>query len=284
MVGILVATIVISREFKQANDTFYRKRGLLVGIYPSPQSKSDIFVQLHLTAEHLPPGMRKAENLPWVKDSSSPVFTFTCASFFRRDEISGHYSEFHNTIHQGLDSYLILRCPMAQAGCSFRFQRLQPKNGRLCFNDYLDGFSVLSNTVCPDNASGVYFDLDQLPLTVLLIIFEHLNSGSLRCLAGTTRRLRRVIQRCMISRSMVEMCWTRVPETASWQCSHYTRSFSKCHAAVSDWCFEPSVSVSAHLAVCPFNERRIWTEDRVPIFCAFTAQLLKNLSLVHDES
>ena len=44
----------------------------------------------------------------------------------RRDEFSAHYQNVHSEIQEGLDGWLLQRCPLHMYGCPFSITRLHP--------------------------------------------------------------------------------------------------------------------------------------------------------------
>ena len=76
------------------------------------------------------------------------MFTFLCAQNFRRDEYGWHFKNVHNEIHWGLNGLLEQRCPLAEQGCDFTFQKLYPKlpKGQIVHSSLLESFGlVISN-------------------------------------------------------------------------------------------------------------------------------------------
>lgn len=44
----------------------------------------------------------------------------------RRSEFSSHYQNVHSEIHEGLDGWIIHRCPLHVFGCPYTYTRLHP--------------------------------------------------------------------------------------------------------------------------------------------------------------
>ena len=72
------------------------------------------------------------------------MYTFLCASEFRRDEYPWHFLNVHNDIHSGLNGWLEYRCPLANNGCTFSLRRLHPncKGSSVVYSHAVEGFGV----------------------------------------------------------------------------------------------------------------------------------------------
>ncbi|XP_045597654.1 F-box only protein 30 isoform X2 [Procambarus clarkii] len=73
-----------------------------------------------------------------------PMFTFQCMQEVRRSEFSSHYQNVHSEIQEGLDGWLISRCPLHVFGCPYVYKRLYPgcKGGDVVYCHSLCAFGV----------------------------------------------------------------------------------------------------------------------------------------------
>ncbi|KAB7493671.1 F-box only protein 30 [Armadillidium nasatum] len=76
------------------------------------------------------------------------MFTFQCMKEMRRDEFLNHYKNVHSEIQEGLEGWLIERCPMNIIGCPFSLTRLHPqsKDRDVIFCHTLRTFGVRTNS------------------------------------------------------------------------------------------------------------------------------------------
>lgn len=54
------------------------------------------------------------------------MFTFQCMQEMRRDEFSAHFKNVHSEVQEGLEGWLLHRCPMHIYGCPYAYNRLHP--------------------------------------------------------------------------------------------------------------------------------------------------------------
>nr|XP_053646474.1 F-box only protein 30-like [Cherax quadricarinatus] len=72
------------------------------------------------------------------------MFTFQCMQEVRRSEFSSHYQNVHSEIQEGLDGWLISRCPLHVFGCPYVYKRLHPgrTDGDVVYCHTLNAFGV----------------------------------------------------------------------------------------------------------------------------------------------
>ncbi|XP_071539377.1 F-box only protein 30-like isoform X2 [Panulirus ornatus] len=108
------------------------------------------------------------------------MFTFQCMQEVRRSEFSSHYQNVHSEIQEGLDGWLIHRCPLHVFGCPYVYNRLYPghKDGNVVYCHSLNAFGIQpklnhEHSAC-DGLPGSHSSVDnvtsaisQMPLTPL---------------------------------------------------------------------------------------------------------------------
>ncbi|XP_068213086.1 F-box only protein 30-like isoform X2 [Palaemon carinicauda] len=72
------------------------------------------------------------------------MFTFQCLQEVRRSEFSSHYQNVHSEIQEGLEGWLLHRCPLHLIGCPYSSVMLHPgrKEGNVIYCDSLKAFGV----------------------------------------------------------------------------------------------------------------------------------------------
>ncbi|VDK43217.1 unnamed protein product [Anisakis simplex] len=232
-----------------------------VSVMPTFYERLNLYIDI--VSEHLSAYARKGENMQCF-GSGITVYTFCCNEMFRRDEYSDHYE----LCHMNMDEY-IGRCPLYADGCPFSYYKRKPKWGTLRFNQYLSCI-VHVPTECPTESrieipyKGL--SLSDLPADVLYEILKYLDSGSLRCLSATNRRLRRVCFENFASSAMVYVKWEQ-SETRHWSEKCFAWEFSKGQQKISDWQYESSSVVSEHLKECQFNIINKCRRGKIPLPC-----------------
>lgn len=269
---------------------FYRKRQLF----------------LYTTADYMSANMQKVDQQLSQRADQS-IFTFKCGLSMRRDEISRHYSGYHNDIVQSLDNHSMIRCPLHELGCDFRHDRLKPKGGSVRFNSFLDSctYSPRYSTVQDRFEEGRCHILE-LPPIMLLDILVRLDSASLSCFSATCKSLRYFIQQEMRLRGIVQIKWLNTyneRQESKWieaglvefkyTCTQTNTfqliiiyfqewSFSKCHAPVGSWTVTSSAPLSNHLQSCERYEKVIY-EGKVRMFGPETERALSERAVVQRQ-
>ena len=75
-----------------------------------------------------------------IRDPS--LYSFVCAQLFRRDEYARHVRDVHSVIHDAIDHWLELRCPLAHYGCTFSQHRRLPSGARVVFSTLLESLGL----------------------------------------------------------------------------------------------------------------------------------------------
>ncbi|KAK4295314.1 hypothetical protein Pmani_032125 [Petrolisthes manimaculis] len=72
------------------------------------------------------------------------MFTFQCMQEVRRSEYNSHYQNVHSEIQEGLEGWLIHRCPLHHLGCPYVYTRLHPghTDGDIVYSEHLHAFGV----------------------------------------------------------------------------------------------------------------------------------------------
>jgi len=79
-----------------------------------------------------------------IRDPS--VYSFTCAQLFRRDEYMRHFRDVHSVIHDALDHWLEVRCPLAYRGCTFSVHHRLPTGANIVFSPLLESIGQSIHT------------------------------------------------------------------------------------------------------------------------------------------
>lgn len=145
------------------------------------------------------------------------MYTFLCSQEVRRDQYTWHVRNVHSDIMGGLNGWLEHRCPLASQGCGFSSRRLFPHNQvdlnhTLVFDQSLEAFGVTMATVNKVTKSKKKSkkSLTNLPVELLLIILDYLDSFSLCNLAMTSVYLRQVCCYLVTTRGCVSLQWEKV--------------------------------------------------------------------------
>ena len=161
-----------------------------------------------------------------------------CNEVVRRDEFHDHHTMQHIIVHNSLYDWLVHCCPMMdEYGCDFKIPRLlpSPEYFKLVHNNCSGMFAVaLKEDVAPfelealESSKGWYiaklqqqrelaaygYDdeptdlLCALPIEVLLMIIQYLDSSALLCLSLTNRMLWEACHN-LKNGNMVEVTWKR---------------------------------------------------------------------------
>jgi len=75
-----------------------------------------------------------------IRDPS--LYSFICAQLFRRDEFTRHVRDVHSTIHDAIDHWLEVRCPLAHYGCTFSMHRRLPSGADIIFSPLLESLGL----------------------------------------------------------------------------------------------------------------------------------------------
>ncbi|XP_063608754.1 F-box only protein 30-like isoform X1 [Penaeus indicus] len=72
------------------------------------------------------------------------MFTFQCMQEIRRCEYGSHYQNCHSEIQEGLDGWILHRCPLHVLGCPYVYNRLHPgrKDGDVIYCRDLRAFGI----------------------------------------------------------------------------------------------------------------------------------------------
>ena len=154
-----------------------------------------------------------------------------CNEVVRRDEFHDHHLMQHTIVHNSLYDWLVHCCPMMdEYGCDFKIPRLlpSPQYFKLVHNDCSGMFAVALKeefTLLESETSELklqqqrelvaygYDDeptdlLCALPIEILHIIIEYLDSSALLCLSLTNQMLRETC-RYLKNGKMVQVTWRR---------------------------------------------------------------------------
>jgi len=70
------------------------------------------------------------------------LYSFICAQLFRRDEYMQHVQDVHSVIHDAIDHWLEVRCPLAHCGCTFSMHRRLPSGANIIFSPLLESLGL----------------------------------------------------------------------------------------------------------------------------------------------
>ena len=70
------------------------------------------------------------------------LYSFICAQLFRRDEYMQHVCDVHSVIHDAIDHWLEVRCPLAHCGCTFSMHRRLPSGANIIFSPLLESLGL----------------------------------------------------------------------------------------------------------------------------------------------
>ena len=70
------------------------------------------------------------------------LYSFICAQLFRRDEYMQHVRDVHSVIHDAIDHWLEVRCPLAHCGCTFSMHRRLPYGAKIIFSPLLESLGL----------------------------------------------------------------------------------------------------------------------------------------------
>jgi len=70
------------------------------------------------------------------------LYSFICAQLFRRDEYMQHVRDVHSIIHDAIDHWLEVRCPLAHCGCTFSMHRRLPSGANIIFSPLLESLGL----------------------------------------------------------------------------------------------------------------------------------------------
>lgn len=145
---------------------------------------------------------------------------FSCRQCFRRDEIHSHHDNIHNNIICHLGVWMDIRCPLHLYGCSFTRANLIPftsHGGRIVFNKEFSSFALRTLSSVEVGALSDMDLLSSLPVEIVLVIYDYLDSFSLMSVASTCHRLRDVSCKILTQRGVVEIVWQKDESKGKWQ-------------------------------------------------------------------
>lgn len=201
----------------------------------------------------------KLETVTRLQSKPKSMYTFVCAQEFRRDEFCWHSKNIHNDIHGGMNNWIEHRCPMASHGCSFASRRMFPhnQNHTLVYNEAAESFGVknLSIPKCLMEPPKKHKPkLSDLPIELLIKIFQDLDPFTLCNLAVTSVGMREVCCSMLDEKGCVSLQWERIKEGKQirWQVAYKRWFFSTALKPIKEWKFGVD-QVSNHLKSCPYN-------------------------------
>jgi len=224
----------------------------------------------------------KLETITRLQTKPGHMYTFVCAQEFRRDEFAAHSKVVHDDILGGMNNWLEHRCPMSIYGCGFSQRRIFPSSkDTLIYSPAVESFGITrrdltkkspevnkklttgsrksnGNTVGGNQSTSVK-NLIDLPIELLLEIFNYLESFSLCNLALTSIYLRQVCCSLLDTKGCVTLQWMRVQrgrgQSSKWVIAHKRWFFSTSMGSIDQWQFSDKEAVSDHLKNCPYNVR-----------------------------
>ena len=96
--------------------------------------------------------------------------------------------------------------------------------------------------------------LDQLPVEIILDIFNRLDARSLGSVALVCTRLRDLTCSLLDTRGCVTLVWDK-KESGGWQVLHRRWFYSCAFQPVDKWGHHGQADVANHLKTCPYNLR-----------------------------
>jgi hypothetical protein len=142
-------------------------------------------------------------------DQATHLCVVPCGEVVRSDEFHAHQL-YHQRVQELLDGRYVRRCPMWQDGCTFRCCQLKPLEGKLKVNTFVSTDAVQWEPMPDVDADSMTDTSRDIPMQILRNIEPHLDSASLRCLAGTCRKLRATLFTHFSHRLAAELKWRRV--------------------------------------------------------------------------
>lgn len=133
-------------EEEEGNNTTLDKMNLIFDEHGHPMGKRPRF-QTPPPAPITPKGLTMELTLKhYSRHQTKPraMFTFQCMQELRRSEYSSHYQNMHSEIQEGMDGWLVHRCPLHVFGCPFIYDRLHPgqKDADVVYSQSLKAFGV----------------------------------------------------------------------------------------------------------------------------------------------
>ena len=187
-----------------------------------------------------------------IRNSSSytPIYVFSCGQFIRRDEVSSHYHNHNDFATEGM-SLKICGCPLRTYGCPYRTVQYTPSGSMLDYHSHAGSFVLRpQQIVVPSGStSGSMYEaeltrkqelakygyndwegsldyLGQLPVEILILIMEFLDSLSLWCLSQVNQYLRSVAREVATSKGIVYMKWNKCD--SKWKQGPKVRCSGRC--------------------------------------------------------
>jgi len=153
--------------------------------------------------------------------------SFICAQLFRRDEYTQHVRDVHAVIHDAIDHWLEVRCPLAHCGCTFSMHRRQPSGADIIFSPLLEPTANICIRPRTSKELTLREDSDMmcltgLPVELLVRVATFLDSFSICSLSLTCWLLRDVCHSLVKQRGLVVDEWQRDCSGTSprWKVSH----------------------------------------------------------------
>jgi hypothetical protein len=185
------------------------------------------------------PGFSMPAHTRFSTSTGAREYAFSCNQAIRRDEFHTHWLSYHLEVQLGP---LVKRCPLTLYGCTYGQEVLAPSppGATLNFDKETDTFLVTSpqHTVTQSSTSQYeakikekqelsaygygddeesYDVLGQLPLEILLCIFQHVDSLSLWNLSLVNHYFRKVCVSILSKKKgIVYNKWTKDPGANTW--------------------------------------------------------------------
>jgi len=213
-----------------------------------------------------PPNLRstmrfdiKVETVTRLQQKPRAMYTFLCGQELRRDQWEGHCKNVHSDIHGGLNNWIEARCPLANYGCSFSIRRLFPGSdarAKIVYSQDTMSFGIRpAQPDIKEDKGGK--QLTDLPIELLYVIFNFLDSWSLSNLALVNNLLRGVVCSLLDEKGCVALQWERVNDDvgakSKWVVGYKRWFFSNYFSPVKNWGFNADGEISEHLKSCPYN-------------------------------
>ena len=105
-----------------------------------------------------------------IRDPS--VYSFTCAQLFRRDEYARHVRDVHSVVHDALEHFLEVRCPLAHRGCTFSMHRRRPTGADVIFSPLLESIGLTRTDSSTANKSTLSADTERVQKCCLKLLYS----------------------------------------------------------------------------------------------------------------
>ncbi|XP_028321535.1 F-box only protein 40 isoform X2 [Gouania willdenowi] len=223
-----------------------------------------------------PPGLYvhvEEESVTRRHNRTCSAFSYMCGQHFRRDEFPSHFRNVHSDIQASLCGWFQQRCPLAYLGCTFTQARFRPAGhlATIKFCKDVNTFILQPQVMTPLPCGGEkpvgsqregFYDpdpLSELPLEILRLIIDYLDSFALSQLSQVSHLMRQVCATLLQQRGMVSLKWEKktCPDgRISWECPQKVWKFSSVFSTVDRWSFSSAPSMSDHLKSCVFYQRK----------------------------